>query len=73
MRSKRVPKEGLYDMYRESPPDRNRGASHVAAYWDGYEGRPCKFVRTSYGAAAWRAGRDNRKAGPTDPRPIPHN
>jgi prenyltransferase beta subunit len=54
------PGKNLYEMYRQNPPAK-RGASHVAAYWDGYEGRPNKYVRTSYGWWAYKAGKDNRK------------
>jgi hypothetical protein len=53
--------KALYELYRKQAPRRGQGSSHAAAYWDGFDGRPCKFVRTSYGWWAYKAGRENRR------------
>ena len=52
----------LYDLYKANPPERNRGAQHAQAYWDGFDGRPNKFPRTSYGYWAYKAGKDARRS-----------
>jgi hypothetical protein len=62
----------IYEMYRKQPPAhpifewkmycKQPPTSDVQAYWDGYEGRPCKVPRTSSGWCAYKAGKDNCKA-----------
>jgi hypothetical protein len=38
--------KALYELYRKQAPRRGQGSSHAAAYWDGFDGRPCKgFVK----------------------------
>jgi hypothetical protein len=52
----------LYNLFRKQPPER-REASHVIAYWNGYDGVPSRHTPTSYAWWAFKAGKDNRAAG----------
>src|SRR5262245_4576747 len=40
------------------------------AYWDGRNGHPSLYMPGSYAAAAWRAGKDDRKEHGAASRPI---
>ena len=55
-----------YNLLRANPPLRENGERHkgngaYSAYWVGYDGHRCRYVRTSHAEAAWRAGRDAAK------------
>ena len=69
-------KQTMYEVCRRLGADRTsefwvqpagtvprRGAGHRNAYWNGYNGEPSRYLRTSLNYAAWAAGRDNERAG----------
>jgi hypothetical protein len=56
----------LYQHLLANPPlhpdgSRRRGGSHWDEFWRGYDGHRCLSARTSFGHAAWRAGRAYRQ------------
>jgi hypothetical protein len=40
-----------------------RGDGLRSAFWNGYDGQPSRYHRTSLAYAAWAAGQDHEKAG----------
>jgi hypothetical protein len=62
-----------YDQCRAAGADPNsglwwngkpsRGGATASAFWDGYDGIPCRYLRTSLAYAAWAAGRDHERKG----------
>jgi hypothetical protein len=55
----------LYFHLLENPPmlpggERKRGSSHHDEFWRGYDGQRCMSAPSSFGRAAWNAGRSYR-------------
>jgi hypothetical protein len=67
MRKQFNPGKNLYELYRKEPPAR-RGASHVVAYWHGYDGVPFRYVKGSYAWWAYKAGKEAREREEAQPK-----
>jgi len=57
-----VTKHPIYDLFRNSPPSRERKTTQTCAYWKGYDNVPIKYVAGSVTWWAYKAGRDNATA-----------
>jgi hypothetical protein len=60
---RRIAAERGGELFKYDGKFPRRGGGMSSAFWNGYDGQPTRYLRTSLAYAAWAAGRDHERAG----------